>query len=52
MNEEEIAKLSYQAYGQVTGNKNFQGNPMPDWENLPEKIQHAWIFATQTARDL
>lgn len=52
MNEDEIAHRSYWAYGEVTGNKNFRGDPMPRWEDLPEQIQKAWIAAIQTARTL
>ena len=32
----------YIVYGSVTGFKNFQGNPMPEWEALPATIQAAW----------
>lgn len=42
-----LAKLAYAAYGQTTGNKNFQGNPMPAWEALGDTIQAAWVAATQ-----
>lgn len=43
---EENAKIAYHAYGKVVGHKNFQGNPMPLWNELPEKIQQAWYGAT------
>lgn len=43
---ESIAKEAYQAYGSVTDFKNFRGEPMPDFNNLPEKIIKAWIKAT------
>jgi hypothetical protein len=39
---EELAKKAYLAYGQTTDFKNYQGLPMPEWENLPEGIQKAW----------
>lgn len=32
----------YAVYGGVTDFKNFQGNPMPEWEVLPDKIKLAW----------
>lgn len=38
MNGEDL----YNVYGSVTEFKNFQGNPMPEWKDLPEKIQLAW----------
>jgi hypothetical protein len=40
-----MAKLAYAAYGQSTGGKNFQGNPMPAWEALGDPIQGAWVAA-------
>lgn len=36
------AKVSYDTYGKVTDFKNFQGNPMPKFDELPETIQNAW----------
>jgi hypothetical protein len=39
------AKAAYQRYGAVTDFKNFQGNPMPEFEKLPEAIQCAWAAA-------
>jgi hypothetical protein len=41
-----IAPTAYFAYGIKTGGKNYQGLPMPDWKELPEKIQNAWYAAT------
>lgn len=32
----------YHVYGHVTDFKNFQGNPMPAWDDLPSKIKEAW----------
>jgi hypothetical protein len=40
-----MAEAGYRRYGMVTGFKNFQGNPMPLWEALPEQIKGAWIAA-------
>jgi hypothetical protein len=37
------AKAAYTRYGAVTDFKNFQGNPMPEFEKLPETIQCAWV---------
>jgi hypothetical protein len=45
--ELKIARIAYQAYGKATDFKNYQGLPMPEFENLPEQIQQAWIAATQ-----
>lgn len=42
-------KNLYQVYGSVTDFKNYQGNPMPEWEDLPEKIQLAWTAVSDFA---
>ncbi len=44
-----LARETYHAYGQVTGFRNFQGNPMPGWDDLGESIQAAWIAAADHA---
>lgn len=44
-----IAREAYHAYGATTDHKNFQGNPMPAWADLPEKIQLAWMNAVKRA---
>ena len=36
------AEELYKVYGGVTDFKNFQGNPMPEWDALPNKIKLAW----------
>lgn len=46
MTPEEIAKEAYREYGQVTNFLNYQGLPMPEWDQLPEKIRQAWISAS------
>lgn len=44
---EDLAKGAYRAYGQSTGNKNFRGEEMPKWEELPEPIRTAWKAAVK-----
>lgn len=41
------AKSAYEAYGAVTDHKNYQGLPMPEWEQLTETIQQAWVGAVK-----
>lgn len=41
----------YRAYGSVTDFKNYQGNPMPEWRDLPPKIQEAWRAAAGVSDD-
>jgi hypothetical protein len=48
----ELAKVAYRAYSATTGNKNFQGNPMPAWDDLPETIREAWAAAAEAVRDV
>ena len=43
----EIAKSAYLAYSASTGNKNFRGEEMPDFEDLPEAIRIAWECAVR-----
>ena len=49
---ESRARIAYTAYGKVTGFKNFMGNPMPVFDELPETIKSAWIAATGVIWDL
>ena len=44
-----LARVAYRGYGETTDFKNFQGNPMPAWDDLPEKIRAAWINAARAA---
>ena len=49
----EIAKSAYLAYAASTDNKNFRGEEMPKFEDLPIAIQTAWECAVrQTGRCL
>lgn len=49
---EDVAKAAYKAYGSVTDFKNYQGLPMPAWEDLTPKIKKAWIQASRAVADL
>jgi hypothetical protein len=40
-----LAKHAYEAYGATTDFKNYQGLPMPKFEDLPTLIQAAWLAA-------
>ncbi|MBD1995192.1 hypothetical protein H6G00_00930 [Leptolyngbya sp. FACHB-541] len=42
-----IAASAYRAYGHSVGNKNYRGETMPNWEDLPPAIQVAWQAATK-----
>ena len=40
-----LSQSAYKAYGKATDFKNYQGLPMPKWEDLPEPIKKAWDAA-------
>lgn len=44
---ERYAKAGYEGYGESTGHKNYQGLPMPSYEDLPEKQKRAWVDAVK-----
>jgi len=46
----EYGQMTFEAYGRAVGGVNFQGEPIPSWDELPEKIQLAWIQAAWVAR--
>lgn len=41
----ELGKIAYLAYGDSVGWKNYQGLPMPQWDQLSVAIQGGWIAA-------
>lgn len=49
MNRETPAQIAYQSYGNTVGNRNFLGDPMPDWTALSPVQQAAWQNATDDA---
>ena len=42
----ESAHIAYDAYGDSVEWKNFAGNPMPHWSDLPDRIKDAWRAAS------
>ena len=45
MDNLDLAKIAYAAYGDYVDWKNYQGLPMPKWEDLTDKIRGAWEAA-------
>lgn len=41
-NVEELAKQAYEVYGKRAQWKNYQGKPMPQYDNLPPTIKGCW----------
>lgn len=48
----DIAASAYRAYAASTGNKNFRGDPMPRFDDLPGAIQVAWEAAARHVGNL
>lgn len=42
-----LARVGYEAYGAEAGWKNYQGLPMPRWDELPEGIRLSWKAAAR-----
>lgn len=49
---EDLARQAYEAYGATTDYKNFMGDPMPTWRELPLRIREAWVAASLRVRDV
>lgn len=49
---ESRARIAYTAYGRKVDFKNFQGDPMPVFDALPEQIREAWINAARVIWEL
>lgn len=45
-----LAKINYDAYGDQVGWLNFQGKPMPTWEELPDSIKLGWLAGALAVR--
>ena len=43
----DVAEQAYHAYGDTVGWKNFAGQQMPAFTDLPETIQRAWEAARE-----
>ncbi|GAQ64041.1 hypothetical protein [Streptomyces scabiei] len=41
----ELAQYAYAAYGASTNHRTHDGRPMPEWEDLGDRIQQAWVAA-------
>jgi hypothetical protein len=47
----ELAQRFYNAYGVHADWKSWNGNPMPQWDELNEAVQSHWIAVAQLAID-
>ncbi len=48
----DIAASAYRAYAANTGNKNFRGDPMPAFDDLPDAIKQAWQAAVRNTSEI
>ena len=42
---ESRGRIAYTAYGRKVNFKNYRGEPMPSFDDLPEETRQAWIAA-------
>jgi hypothetical protein len=45
-----LAERAYKAYAESTEGKNFRGDPMPEWADLPQYTRNAWHAAVEQVR--
>lgn len=43
----ELGRVGYNAYGDVADWKNYAGDPMPTWDELPEHIRVKWTASAK-----
>lgn len=48
----DYARIAYEAYAQHQGWKNYQGNPIPQWDAVRQDIKDAWDTAVQAVLDV
>jgi len=47
MPEETLGQIAFDAYNKDRGGINHLGKRTPEWEELPQEIQHAWEAAAK-----
>lgn len=47
-----LAETAYAAYGRATNHLNSEGDPIPAWEQLGNRLQRAWRAAATAARQV
>ena len=45
-----LAQIAYEAYAAHQHWKNYQGNPIPPWEQVRDDIKDAWHCAVNAVR--
>lgn len=52
INTASLATSLYKAYGDSADWKNFQGNKMPEWGELPDNIKKHWTEVANYVNEL
>ena len=47
-----VARFLYTSYGWSADWKNFRGEPMPQWADLPEAIREHWLVVADSSVEL
>lgn len=46
------ARAGYEGYKRATGGRSaVTGDPLPEWDALPDGVQNAWFAAAEAIRD-
>lgn len=48
---EELGKLAFDQYKISVDGKAVSGDPIPDWDDLPERIRTAWNVAADAVAE-
>ena len=43
----ELGRIGFNAYSEKADWKNYEGNPIPQWPDLPQHIRDKWAVATE-----
>lgn len=47
-----LAQIAYEVYAEHQNWKNYQGNPIPPWDQVRDDIKGAWVSAIRAVLDL
>ncbi|MFF2522422.1 hypothetical protein [Streptomyces liangshanensis] len=45
----DLGRAAYDAYGQATGGRTYDDQPLPTWEQLSDRTRAAWAAAAVAA---
>ncbi len=47
----DLGQICYEAYAKHQNWKNYQGNPIPPWEDVRQDIKDAWQAVAEAIQD-